>query len=128
MTGPARCGDTVARRLLLQAPLLLVCVLGFIGSGWANTEEDSPLAASLGQNETSVTLAQAVLTAVAAIPGRAVEAQLSADEGRIVYEIEIIDLDQDLRRVYVDAEAGKVIKVRGTPSGELSRERYQAGK
>jgi uncharacterized membrane protein YkoI len=104
----------------------MACVLGCLGSSaWADTDEDSPLAVSLGQNETSVTLAQAVLTAVAAIPGRAVEAQLSADEGRIVYEIEIIDLDQDLRRVYVDAEAGKVIKVWGTPSGDLFRERHQ---
>ena len=105
----------------------MACVFGSLGTGWADGGDDRLLAASLAQNETSVTLAQAVLTAVAAIPGRAVEAQLSSDEGRIVYEIEIIDLDQDLRRVYVDAEAGKVIKVRGTPPLERSRER-QAGR
>jgi uncharacterized membrane protein YkoI len=75
---------------------------------------DSPLAASLGQDDAPVTLEQAVMTAVAAIPGRAVEAQLSADEGRVVYEVEIIDRAQDRRRVYVDAEGGKIIKVRAT--------------
>jgi uncharacterized membrane protein YkoI len=75
---------------------------------------DSALASSLGQDDTPVTLEQAVMTAVAAIPGRAVEAQLSADEGRIVYEVEIIDRAQDRRRVYVDAERGKIIKVRAT--------------
>jgi Peptidase propeptide and YPEB domain len=106
------------------ASLLTVCMLGGFGlSAWAENEDERPLAASLGQTETSVTLAQAVLTAVAAIPGRAVEAQLSADEGRIVYEIEIIDLEQDLRRVYVDAEAGKVIKVWGAPLRQLTREK-----
>jgi hypothetical protein len=124
---------SVRRAPFLGAPLLAVWALGCLGSpAWA-TEEDHPLAAFLGQNEMSITLAQAVLTAVAAIPGRAVEAQLSADDGRIVYEVEIIDLDQDLRRVYVDAEAGKVIKVRGTPSfadisSDSSRQRHQAGK
>jgi peptidase YpeB-like protein len=76
---------------------------------------ETPLAASLGQDQAPVTLEQAVMTAVAAIPGRAVEAQLSADEGRVVYEVEIIDRAQDRRRVYVDAEGGKVIKVRATP-------------
>jgi peptidase YpeB-like protein len=75
-------------------------------------EEHPSLSSTLGQNETTVTLEQAVLSAVAAIPGRAVEAELSADEGRIVYEVEIIDQDQDRRRVYVDAKGGRVIKVR----------------
>jgi hypothetical protein len=119
MTVPTTHCGTVTR-----ASLLTVCVLGCFGqSAWADNQEESPLAASLGQTETSVTLAQAVLTAVAAIPGRAVEAQLSADEGRIVYEIEIIDLEQDIRRVYVDAEAGKVIKVWGAPLRQLTREK-----
>jgi uncharacterized membrane protein YkoI len=81
----------------------------------ADALAETPLAASLGQDQAPVTLEQAVMTAVAAIPGRAVEAQLSADEGRVVYEVEIIDRAQDRRRVYVDAEGGKVIKVRATP-------------
>lgn len=139
ITGPARTPDlpltrvSPKRAVFLRVLLLAVCALGSFGSpAWA-TEVDHPLAAFLGQNETSITLAQAVLTAVAAIPGRAVEAQLSADDGRIVYEVEIIDLDQDLRRVYVDAEAGRVIKVRSTLSlgdisSAMSRQRYQAGK
>ena len=118
MTAPTiQCGTVTC------ASLLTVCILGCFGSAWAADDEDRPLAASLGKTETSVTLAQAVLTAVAAIPGRAVEAQLSADEGRIVYEIEIIDLEQDLRRVYVDAEAGKVIKVWGAPLRQLTTEK-----
>lgn len=84
---------------------------------WAasNTPAGRSDTPSLGQDQAPVTLEQAVMTAVAAIPGRAVEAQLSADEGRVVYEVEIIDRAQDRRRVYVDAEGGKVIKVRATP-------------
>jgi uncharacterized membrane protein YkoI len=78
----------------------------------AMIDDERPLSASLGRDESPVTLEQAVVTAVAAIPGRAVEAQLSADEGRVVYEVEIIGPDLDRRRVYVDAEVGKVIKVR----------------
>jgi hypothetical protein len=92
-------------------------------------EENTALSATVGETEMSVTLEQAVLTAVKAIPGRAVEAELSADEGRIVYEVEIIDLDQDRRRVYVDAEGGRVIKVRSdTMKREQGSEKNQVGK
>jgi uncharacterized membrane protein YkoI len=109
--------------------LLSVCTLAL----WAapaqalpELEENAAVSATLGETETTVTLEQAVLTAVKAIPGRAVEAELSADEGRIVYEVEIIDLDQDRRRVYVDAEGGRVIKVR---SDTLKRgDKAQGGK
>jgi hypothetical protein len=96
---------------LFALPLVGLTAL-MAGSPAMASESQRAVSVSAEQSETPVTLEQAVLTAVAAIPGRAVEAQLSADEGRIVYEVEIIDLDQDRRRVYVDAEAGKVLKVR----------------
>jgi hypothetical protein len=106
-------------RAVLPLMLGAACVSLWGPPSWAETNvaplPEAALSASLGKDEAPVTLEQAVMTAVAAIPGRAVEAQLSADEGRVVYEVEIIDRRHDRRRVYVDAEAGKVIKVRATP-------------
>jgi uncharacterized membrane protein YkoI len=51
-----------------------------------------------------VTLDKAVQAAVAAMPGQAVEAELSKDEGRTVYKIEIIDINNKTQKVYVDAQ------------------------
>jgi uncharacterized membrane protein YkoI len=52
----------------------------------------------------TVTLDKAVQAAVAAMPGQAVEAELSKDEGRTVYKIEIIDNNNKTQKVYVDAQ------------------------
>lgn len=51
-----------------------------------------------------MTLDKAVQAAVAAMPGQAVEAELSKDEGRTVYKIEIIDNNNKTQKVYVDAQ------------------------
>jgi hypothetical protein len=117
---------------LAAIPLVATCAVALLSApafALPEVEENAALSATLGETEMTVTLEQAVLTAVKAIPGRAVEAELSADEGRIVYEVEIIDLDQDRRRVYVDAEGGRVIKVRSdTVTRQVTRDKNQGGK
>ncbi|BCA55704.1 exported protein of unknown function [Nitrospira sp. KM1] len=56
----------------------------------------------------SVTLDKAVQAAVAAMPGKAVEAQIGREEGRTVYKVEIIDNGDKTRMVYVDAQTMQV--------------------
>jgi uncharacterized membrane protein YkoI len=58
-----------------------------------------------------ITMDQAVKAAVSAVPGKAVEAQLGKEDGRVAYEIEIIDKNRKSRTIYVDAESGKTMKV-----------------
>ncbi len=61
---------------------------------------------------TNISLSEAVRSAEAVVPdGRAVEAELEQKEGRTVYEVELIDSKQDLRKVYVDASTGKVVRI-----------------
>ncbi len=67
-------------------------------SAWALFETNKELAKSA-----TVTLDKAVLAAIAAIPGQAVEAELSKEEGRTVYKVEIIDNNRT-HKVYVDAQ------------------------
>ena len=57
-----------------------------------------------------ITMDQAVKTALSTVPGKAVEAQLGKEDGRVAYEIEIIDQNRKSRTIYVDAESGKTMK------------------
>lgn len=78
----------------------VVLMAGLMGSSaWALFETNKELAKSA-----SVTLDKAVLAAVAAVPGKAVEAELDKQEGRTVYKVEIIDNANKTKKVYVDAQ------------------------
>jgi len=81
-----------------------ILIAGLMRStAWALFETDNELAKSA-----TIAMDKAVLAAVTAIPGRAVEAELSKDEGRTVYKVEIIDNADKTRTVYVDAQTMEV--------------------
>jgi uncharacterized membrane protein YkoI len=62
---------------------------------------------------TNISLIEAVRTAEASVTdGRAVEAELEKEDGRTVYEVELIDAKQDKRKVYVDAGSGKIVQLK----------------
>jgi uncharacterized membrane protein YkoI len=84
---------------------LLAASLG-ISQAWALFETNKELSESA-----AITMDQAVKTAVAAVPGKAVEAQLGKEDGRTVYEIDIIDSSKKERTVYIDAQTGKTMKI-----------------
>jgi uncharacterized membrane protein YkoI len=78
----------------------VVLMAGLMGSSaWALFETNKELAKSA-----TVTLDKAVQAAVAAVPGKAVEAELDKQEGRTVYKVEIIDNTNKTKKVYVDAQ------------------------
>jgi uncharacterized membrane protein YkoI len=79
------------------AAVMIASLMG--SSAWALFETNKELAKSA-----TVTLDKAVQAAVVAMPGQAVEAELSKDEGRTVYKIEIIDNNTKTQKVYVDAQ------------------------
>ena len=81
-----------------------ILIAGLMGStAWALFETNKELAKSA-----TIAMDKAVLAAVTAIPGRAVEAEVSKDEGRTVYKVEIIDNADKTRTVYVDAQTMEV--------------------
>jgi uncharacterized membrane protein YkoI len=64
-------------------------------------------------SSTNISLIEAIRTAEATVTdGRAVEAELEKEDGKAVYEVELIDAKQDKRKVYVDAGTGKVIQLK----------------
>jgi uncharacterized membrane protein YkoI len=84
---------------------VLAASLG-VSQAWALFETNKELSESA-----TVTMDQAIKTAIAAVPGKAVEAQLGKEEGRTVYEIDIIDSSKKERTVYIDAQTGKTLKI-----------------
>jgi uncharacterized membrane protein YkoI len=69
---------------------------------WALFETNKQLAATA-----TVTLEDAVRHALKAVPGKAVEAEIGKEDGRTVYEVEIIDSNNKTQKVYVDAQSGQ---------------------
>ena len=58
--------------------------------------------------EAQITLAQAVDAAVAHTPGKPVEAQLDSDWGKTSYKVKLLQADNVVTSVRLDAETGKV--------------------
>ena len=63
-------------------------------------------------NMASITMEKAVETAIKKVPGKAVEAEIEKEDGRPVYQVEIIDSSNSKRKVYVDARTGDIVKVK----------------
>lgn len=83
---------------VLIAAVLMAGLMG--SSAWALFVENNK---ELAQSAT-VTLDKAVQAAVAAFPGKAVEAEIGKEEGRTVYKVEIVDNNNKTKKVYVDAQ------------------------
>ncbi len=70
---------------------------------WALFETNKDLIATA-----KITMEEAVRNAVKAVPGgKAVEAELGKEDGRTVYEVQIIDANKKTQKVYVDAQTGQ---------------------
>jgi hypothetical protein len=74
---------------------------------WALFESDKELS-----DKARVTMIEALRTAQKKVPGKPVEVNMGKDEGRVVYKIEIIDKNKNTKKVYIDAETGKVHMVK----------------
>ena len=72
------------------------------GPAWALFETNTELVATA-----KITLEEAVRHALQSVPGKAVEAEIGKDDGRIVYEVEIVDQKNKTQKVYVDAQNGQ---------------------
>ena len=69
---------------------------------WALSETNKQLASTA-----TVTLEDAVRHALKAVPGKAVEAEIGKEDGRTVYEVEIVDANNKTQRVYADPQSGQ---------------------
>ncbi len=88
----------------MKKVLVIALLSGVIASpAWALFETNKDLIATA-----KITMEEAVRNAVKAVPGgKAVEAELGKEDGRTVYEVQIIDANKKTQKVYVDAQTGQ---------------------
>lgn len=91
----------------LGAAVLLITGAAFAGK----TQHDEKNEAASVQ-QVNITLDAAVNTALQAVPGKAARAELEKEGNSPVYEIEIVKPDNQMVDVKVDANTGKVLKVK----------------
>ena len=83
--------------------LAIALLSGVIASpAWALFETNKDLVATA-----KITMEEAVRNAVKAVPGKAVEAEIGKEDGRTVFEVQIIDANKKTQKVYVDAQTGQ---------------------
>lgn len=73
---------------------------------WAVMESKTDLVASA-----RISLEEAVKSALMAVPGKAVEAEIEKEDGKIVYSVDILDPQSKTVTVFIDAQSGKTIKI-----------------
>ena len=84
--------------------LFFVAILSgvMVSAAWALFETNKDLISTA-----KITMEEAVRAAGKAVPGgKVVKAELGKEDGRTVYEIEVIDANTKAQKVYVDAQTG----------------------
>src|SRR5680860_1818050 len=88
---------------LLGASALLLTSVGLAMS------EDGREKVTVASLPTSVTMEEAIKTATTQFPGKVLEAELESEDGKVIYEVEIVNATGEIREVEVDAQSGKIL-------------------
>ncbi len=88
---------------LLGASALL---LTSVGLAMSHDGKDKAAVANLA---TSVTMEEAIKTATTQFPGKVLEAELESEDGKVIYEVEIVNATGEIREVEIDAQSGKIL-------------------
>ncbi|TLY37093.1 MAG: PepSY domain-containing protein [Nitrospirae bacterium] len=82
---------------------LLVAGL-FVNNAWAASDKEMAL-------EARIPMEQAIATAVQTVPGgKPYEIEMSKENGRATYKVEIVDPTKKTYKVWVDAFDGKIVQ------------------
>ena len=81
-------------------------VLTSYGLAMSHDGKDKAAVANLA---TSVTMEEAIKTATAQFPGKVLEAELESEDGKVTYEVEIVNAAGEIREFEIDAQSGKIL-------------------
>lgn len=79
---------------------LIVTSLGLAMSHEGKEQE------SLADLSTTISMEEAIKTATTQFPGKVLEAELEQEEGKAVYEIEIMNASGKIQEIEIDAQTG----------------------
>ena len=71
--------------------------------------DDGKEKAAVASLPTSVTMEEAMKTATTQFPGKVIEAELESEDGKAVYEVEIVNASGETREFEIDAQSGKIL-------------------
>jgi len=96
----------------ILAGITLAAVLGgalaFGGAALASDDKDDDY--NMQNVETAIDMQQAISIAQQQVPGKVTESELDREDGKLVWEVEILGNDQQEWELYIDAQTGAVLK------------------
>ena len=93
----------------LTAGIAVIAVAGASAVGFANHRYHDQDSANLIQ-EASISIDQAVEIALADVPGKVIEAEIEHEDGAAVWEIEVIDSQNQMFEFEIDASSGDILE------------------
>ena len=97
----------------LLALLLVLAALSPAHAALARDSRDHDAARQAYQRGEILPLSQILQRALKVAPGEVLEVELEEDDGRMIYEIEILESSGRVLEVEIDARAGAVLKMEG---------------
>jgi uncharacterized membrane protein YkoI len=99
------------KKLGLSVAVIAAAALALSGPAWSDSKEGKKKGKAEMAASAKVPMEQAVKAAADKTGGKAIEAELEREHGKIVWEIEVVTADGKTVEVHVDAETGEVIDV-----------------
>ena len=97
------------RLSLLILTMMVGTVLALGTPAWSDKKKDEEGDITALAKDATVTIEQAIKTAVEKVPGTVVEAELEKKHGKTVWEVEVLGADGKVTEVHIDAAMGTVI-------------------
>jgi len=92
-------------------------------AGQARSDSDKNDKADLAK-AAKITVDQAIKTATEKTPGKVIEVELEKEDGKVLWEIEVVTAEGKVAKMHVDAESGAIIaKEHEKPKKEGKRKR-----
>lgn len=98
-------------RFAFGIAVVAAAALAFAGPAWSDSKEGKKKGKAEMAASAKVPMEQAIKAAADKAGGKAIEAELEREHGKIVWEIEVITAEGKTVEVHVDADSGEVIDV-----------------
>src|SRR5215210_4918237 len=97
------------RLSLLILTMMVGTVLALGTPAWSDKKKDEEGDITALAKDATVTIEQAIKTAVEKVPGTVVEAELEKKHSKTVWEVEVLGADGKVTEVHIDASTGNII-------------------
>jgi uncharacterized membrane protein YkoI len=112
--------------LSLMLMLTVGTILALSSPAWSDKKKDAEGDIATLAKDATVTIEQAIKTAVEQVPGTVVEAELEKKHGKTIWEVEVLGADGKVTEVHIDAAAGTVIDTEA--KGKKEKKESKKGK